>query len=386
MDLDAFFCSVEELHDPTLKGKPFVVGGTPGGRGVVSSASYPARKYGIRSAMPTAQAIRRCPDLIVISGHHRHYSRYSNRVMEILRRAAPVIERISIDEAFLDLGKDKGQGETVAKRLQEQILEDVGLPSSWGIASNKLVAKIASDVGKPRGLVVVPSGEEEQFLAALPAQMLWGVGPKTLEQLQSLGIRSIGDLASIQEARLRSLLGERARELLRRAKGMDDRPVVEGHEPKSMSAERTFASDQAERTVLEATLMHLSEEVGRRLREGGFAGATVKIKVRWSDFTTLTRQSRSVQPVSLDDEIFASALSLFHEVWKEGKPVRLLGVGVSDLGPPLRQLELFDRSWQQDEKLLDAIDRIRRRYGPKSLRRGSDWTRKGPDRDPFPGH
>jgi DNA polymerase-4 len=378
MDLDAFFCSVEELHDPTLRGKPFVVGGTAEGRGVISSASYPARKYGIRSAMPTAQALRLCPGLIVISGHRRHYSRYSNEVMKLLRLSAPTIQRISIDEAFVDLGKEFGKGESTARTLQRQIKDQVGLPSSWGIASNKLVAKIASDVGKPEGIVVVTLGEERQFLAPLPAQMLWGVGPKTFERLHAIGIRTIGDLAAVEQGRLRPILGDRSAELIRRAKGEDDRPVVEGHEPKSMSAERTFSTDQAERAILEATLLHLSEEVGRRLRAGEYAGSTVKVKLRWPNFTTLTRQLKTGQPVSLDDEIYTSALTLFHQVWKPGKAVRLLGVGVADLGPPIRQLELFDRSWQQDGRLLEAVDEIRQKYGSESLRRGSDWTRKGP--------
>lgn len=386
VDLDAFFCSVEELLTPELRGKAFVVGGSPEGRGVVSSASYPAREFGIHSAMPTARALRLCPDLIVLSSHRKEYGEYSRRVMSLLRQAAPALEQLSIDEAFLDLGEGVRGGRQFARELQLEIKGRFGLPTSWGVASNKLVAKIATDVGKPEGLMVVPPGEEAEFLAPLPVTMLWGVGPKTREKLDRLGIRTIGDLARQPEKKLRIAVGDRALDLQERARGQDDRAVVEEREPKSMSAERTYGQDQRQRATLERTLLHLAEEVGRRLRRGGYMGSTVRIKVRWPDFTTLTRQTKLDQPTDLDDEIFRAALGLFDGVWRRGKPVRLLGVGVADLGPPLRQLELFDRSWQQDEKLLRAVDRIRERYGPDSLRRGPGGSRarRIPTDDPDP--
>lgn len=369
MDLDAFFCSVEMLHDPSLKGKPFVVGGSPEGRGVVASASYPAREYGVRSAMPTAQALRLCPELIVLGNRRSNYRSYSKKVMQRLRGEAVALEQLSIDEAFMELTGDPRSGEAVARELQQELERELGLPSSWGVASNKLIAKIASDVGKPRGLIVVPAGEERQFLEPLPVKMLWGVGPKTQAELAELGVKTIGDLAGMTEARLRARMGERGVDLALRARGVDERPVVEEHEPKSMSAETTFPRDRADLDQLEATLLKLSERVGRRLRRDGYAGTTVKLKLRWPDFTTLTRQKQLAHATDREGEIYEAARELFHAVWKRGRRVRLLGVGVSDLGPPVRQLELFDRSWQQDERLLQAVDEIRARYGPNSVRR-----------------
>lgn len=369
MDLDAFFCSVEMLHDPSLKGKPFVVGGSPEGRGVVASASYPAREYGVRSAMPTAQALRLCPELIVLGNRRSNYRSYSKKVMKRLRREAVALEQLSIDEAFMELTGDSRSGEAVARELQQELERELGLPSSWGVASNKLIAKIASDVGKPRGLIVVPAGEERQFLEPLPVKMLWGVGPKTQAELAELDVKTIGDLAGMSEARLRARMGERGVDLALRARGVDERPVVEEHEPKSMSAETTFPRDRADLAQLEATLLKLSERVGRRLRKDGYAGTTVKLKLRWPDFTTLTRQKQLAHATDREGEIYEAARELFHAVWKRGRRVRLLGVGVSDLGPPVRQLELFDRSWQQDQRLLQAVDEIRARYGPNSVRR-----------------
>jgi DNA polymerase-4 len=298
--------------------------------------------------------------------------------MDLLRDSAPVVEQLSIDEAFLDLTNAPREGEEVARSLQKEIEARFSLPTSWGVATNKLVAKIASDVGKPMGLVVVPSGEEAKFLAPLPVDMLWGVGPKTRESLATLGVNTIGDLAGLPEPRLRAKFGERGLELAARAHGWDDRPVVEAREPKSMSAETTFASDHREEAFLARTLLRLSEEVGRRLRAEGYAGSTVRLKLRWPDFTTLTRQTQLDQPTDIDDEIYRVALELFRGVWRPGRAVRLLGVGVADLGPPIRQLELFNRTWLQDERLLAAVDRIRPKYGPDSLRRGPGPARRPP--------
>ncbi len=370
-DLDAFFCAVEELLDPELTGKAFVVGGQPGGRGVVSSASYPARKYGVRSAMPTTQAVRLCPDLIVISPRHGQYGEWSKKVMRLLRDAAPLVEQISIDEAFLDVSDDPLDGEAVARRLQDEIQERFGLPTSWGVASNKLVAKIATEVGKPRGLIVVPPGDEAGFLAPLPVGMLWGVGPKTSARLAELGVKTIGDLAALSAERLANYFGVRGQELATRAVGIDDRPVIEDHEARSMSAETTFSKDVKDGEELRRSLRRLSERVGSRLRKAELAGRTVRIKLRWPDFTTITRQTRLMNPTNQDGEIYRSALTLFDREWRAGRAVRLLGVGVADLGPPIRQLRLFDRSWEQDSRLLSALDEIKDRYGRSAVRRGS---------------
>lgn len=375
VDLDAFFCSVEELLNPELKGKAFVVGGSPQGRGVVTSASYAARAYGVRSAMPMARALRLCPGLLTVRGHHRLYGEYSRKVMGLLRQAAPVVEQISIDEAFLDVSDDPRNPGAIAGELQQQIQAQFGLPTSWGAAGNKLVAKIATEVGKPRGLVVVPPGEEQRFLAPLPVEMLWGVGPKASQRLHAMDIRTIGALAALPVAHLEREYGERGTELASRAKGLDDSPVVEGHEPRSMSTERTFAKDIGDWITLRGHLREMSEQVGRRLRREGMAGSTVRIKLRWPDFTTLTRQARLPQPSDVDREIFQVAADLLRANWKEGRKLRLLGVGVADLGPPIRQLSLFDRTWQQDERLLQAVDAIRAKYGPTALQRAHRLTR-----------
>lgn len=383
VDLDAFFCSVEALLDPALVGKAFVVGGSPTGRGVVASASYEARKFGIRSAMPTAQALRLCPELITVSHRHRVYGDYSKQVMALLREQAPRIQQISIDEAYLDVTGDSRSGEQIARALQHQIQQDVQLPTSWGVASNKLVAKIACDVGKPRGLIVVPPGTEREFLAPLPVRMIPGVGPKTGDRLRERGVSTIGELAALSSTTLEALFGEHGLELAAKAVGEDDRPVHEEYEPKSMSAERTFSTDIKDETQLMQVLLRLSEEVGHRLRKAALAGWTVKVKIRWPDFTTLTRQARLTQNTDADREIYELAQELFRQVWKPGKAVRLLGVGVADLGPHIRQLSLFDGSWQEEENLRSAIDEIRRRFGRDALRRaGGMRSKPAPDGDP----
>ncbi|MEW6569198.1 MAG: DNA polymerase IV [Chloroflexota bacterium] len=381
-DLDAFFCSVEELLNPELRGRAFVVAGRPQERGVVSSASYPARRHGIHSAMPTAQALRLFPGLLVISPRHGVYGEHSDRVMDYVRDAVPVVEQISIDEAFLDVTDHPRPGHEVAVALQAEIRSRFSLPSSWGIASNKLVAKIATNVGKPGGMIVVPPGQEAAFLAPLPVSMLWGVGPRTQERLASSGVSTIGSLAALPPERLRALFGEHGTELAARARGEDDSPVVEGYEPRSMSSERTFARDLKERAALVRVLRSLSEEVGSRLREAGLAGTTVRLKLRWSDFRTLTRQRRLAQPTDQDGEIRRVAVELFDGVWSRGRPVRLLGVGVTGLGAPVRQLGLFDRKWEEDARLLKAVDAIRAKYGWRAVQRGSELRpRRSPGED-----
>jgi DNA polymerase-4 len=376
VDLDAFFCSVEILLDPSLAGKAFVVGGSPEGRGVVSSASYPARKFGVRSAMPTAQALRLCPHLIVVRSRHGEYGKRSREIMAFLRESAPLVQQISIDEAFLDVTGDPKPGPQIARELQREIERRFRLPTSWGVASNKLVAKIATEVGKPRGLIVVPAGREAEFLQGLPVEMLPGVGPKTRASLRAIDVQTIGDLAAIPQRRLVERFGVRGKYLATSAVGQDDRPVHESREAKSMSAETTFSRDVASEAELRKTLLALSERVGRRLRRQSAAGGTVRVKVRWPDFTTLTRQTALEQNTDQDAEIFQTAWSLFRKVWKPGRKVRLIGVGVSDLGPPVRQLELFDRAWEQEARLLRAVDSIRERFGAASLRRGSSLPRE----------
>ncbi len=378
LDLDAFFCAVEELHDPALRGKPFAVGGRPEDRGVVASCSYAARQFGVRSAMPTSRALRLCPGLLVISHHHGNYGEMSDKVMERLGDLSPLVEQISIDEAFVDISDLREDPETVARRLQKRVNDELGLPCSVGVAGNKLVAKIATEVGKktaqkgqpPNAVTIVPLGTETAFLEPLSADMLWGVGPKTAAKLAGYGIKTIGDIARHSAADMAHWFGENGRDLARRACGMDESPVVNEHTRKSISQETTFSRDLSDDKKLADTLFGLSVEVGRRLRQAEIAGTTVKIKLRWPDFTTLTRQVTLSQPTDQDEEIYARALDLLGEVRSKGKPVRLIGVGVSGLGPPLRQLELWGAQAEKSRRLQDALDRLHEKYGEKSIRRG----------------
>lgn len=378
VDLDAFFCSVEELLAPELTGQPFVVGGRPEGRGVVASASYAARRFGVRSAMPMAQAVRLCPSLRIVRPRHGEYSEYSDRVMQYLRDSVPTVEQISIDEAFLDASDDPRGGLGAAQEMQAEIRKRFVLPTSWGVAGNKLVAKIATEVGKPNGLISVPAGSEAQFLDPLPVAMLWGIGPKSEARLAELEIRTIGQLARLSDARAGQLFGDWGMELAARARGRDDRAVADSYEPRSLSAEQTFAKDVSSESKLRSCLLEMSERVGRRLRQAELAGSTVRIKLRWPDFATITRQSRLAQPTDQDQEIFRAAWLLFQANWRQGRAIRLLGVGLSDLAPPVRQLGLFDRAWQDDRRLLQAIDRLREKYGSDVLTRAGELAE---DRD-----
>lgn len=357
------------LRQPELKGKPFVVGGSPEGRGVVSSASYAAREFGVRSAMPVARAQRLCPGLVIVSSSHSVYSEYSQKVMGILRSAAPLVEQISIDEAFLDISDDPEPGVDFARRIQAEIRDKAGLPTSWGIASNKLVAKIATDLGKPEGLVEVPEGEEAAFLAPLPVKVIWGVGPRTEEVLAGCGIRTIGQLAAVEPDRLEKLFGDRGRELHRSACGIDHSPVSPEHERRSISSERTFSADLTKESQMVRILQHLSEELGARLRKEGLYAGTVHLKLRRPDFSTFSRQMRLKQATDQDREIFLAAVNLLENLNPSCDPVRLLGVGLSGLSEPVRQLNLFDHRWEKDRQLLEALDEIRERFGPDAVRR-----------------
>ena len=385
LDLDAFYCAVEEQRDPALRGKPFAVGGRPEERGVVSSCSYAARKFGVRSAMPMSRAVRLCPSLIVVPARHKAYGEVSRQVMERLHALTPLVEQISIDEAFLDVSDLSEPGEVIARRLQEVIRDEFGLPCSLGVAANKLVAKIASDVGKaaarsggpPNAIQVVPSGQEVEFLAPLPVMMLWGVGPKTATRLEELGIKTMGDLARWPEADLARRFGKVGHELSRHARGLDDRPIVTTREAKSISQETTFVRDIRDGVLLRRTLRSLADQVGRRLRQEGLSGTTVKLKIRWPDFTTPTRQTTLQQPTDQDEVIYTVALKLFEQIWKTSQPVRLIGVGVSGLGPRSRQLGLWETDAARAERLQAAVDKLRERFGEQAVKRASELEDEG---------
>jgi DNA polymerase-4 len=378
LDLDAFFCAVEELQNPELKGKPFAVGGQPDERGVISSCSYAARVFGVRSAMPTGRALGLCPDLILISPRHHLYSQASEQVMDRLNQWTGLVEQISIDEAFLDLSDLSEDAESLARRLQGEIRTRLSLPCSLGIATNKLVAKIATDVGKaanrrdqpPNAITVVPPGQEAAFLAPLAVQSLWGVGPKSTARLGELGIHTIGDLARWEMADLVKIFGKNGYDLARHARGIDDSPVNPAHEIKSISQEITFSRDVSDMEMLRHTLRELSETVGRRLRQARLAGSTVKIKLRWPDFTTLTRQVTLSQVTDQDEVIYKFALELLEKNRSARQLVRLLGVGVSGFTSPNRQLSLWDQGSEKSRRLQSALDELRDKYGEDIVHHG----------------
>ncbi|MBN1303992.1 MAG: DNA polymerase IV [Anaerolineales bacterium] len=378
LDLDAFFCAVEEQRDPGLRGRPFAVGGRPEQRGVVSSCSYAARQFGVRSAMPTARALRLCPSLVVVPARHRAYSEASRQVMERLYQLTPLVEQISIDEAFMDVSDLPDDPEQLARRLQARIRDELDLPCSLGVAANKLAAKIANDVGKkaaqssgpPYAITVIPPGTEAGFLAPLPAEMLWGVGPKTAARLADLGIRTIGDIAAWPAEDLIHRFGEHGRELALRAQAQDDRPIVTEHEIKSISQETTFARDIGSDKVVRDTLQALASKVSTRLRESNLAGVTIKIKIRWPDFTTLTRQVTLPHPTDQESVLIKTSLDLLEKVRHSGQAVRLIGVGVSGLGPPIRQLSLWDHDEEKSRLLQEAIDSLKEKYGEQVIQKG----------------
>ena len=378
LDLDAFFCAVEEIYDPSLRGKPFAVGGSPEHRGVVASCSYAARMHGIRSAMPMSKAMRLCPDLIRVRHTYGGYSEYSRQVMDILHSYSPSVQPISIDEAFLDLSHMPREGTFYAREIQREIRHQLSLPSSMGIASNKLVAKIATNVAKanhkgsdyPNAILAVPPGEEAAFLAPLPTDALWGVGPKTAEKLAELGLRTIGDIAAFPFDDMERRFGQVGRYLHKRAQGLDERPVRVSRETKSVSHEVTYPQDIADEEQLRKTIQRQAKSISKRLGKLNLYGSTVKIKLRWPDFTTFTRQRTMPKPSDDAQTIEALALELFYKHWKPGRKVRLLGVGVSELGPPSRQLSLWD--WDsaehaKKERLHDALKEIEHKFGERAV-------------------
>lgn len=387
LDLDAFFCAVEEQRDSSLRGKPFAVGGRPESRGVVSSASYAARQFGIHSAMPMSQAARLCRDLIVVPPNFAAYRAASQQVMEWLHRLTSLVEQISIDETFLDVTALGEAGDVLAARLQATIRDDLALSCSLGVASNKLVAKVATDVGKslvrsgkmPQAICIVPPGEEAAFLAPLPATALWGVGPKTAEKLAMLGIHTIGDIATWPAADLGRRFGQHGDDLARRSRGIDDRPIVTERAAKSISQETTFARDVTDHATLERTLREHAAKIAQKLRSEDLMGTTIKLKIRWPDFTTPTRQLTLPQPTDEPEVIIEAALRLFDQIWMGKQAVRLIGVGVSGLGAPPRQLSLWDvppvptpEQLARQQRVEAALAAIQARFGAGMVRRGSE--------------
>lgn len=374
LDLDAFFVAVERLDDPTLIGVPVIVGGRAESRGVVSSASYEARKFGVHSAMPTAQALRLCPQAVLIPGHRGRYAEMSRKVMAILGDYTPLLEPISIDEAFLDVTGTEAQygpPAELAKTIQDRIEQELSLSASLGVAANKLVAKIASDFRKPHGITVVPPGEEAAFLAPLLIRRLWGVGAVTAQQLARLGVETIGDLAAFSQDELRGRFGVQGEGLWRAARGIDHTPVTPEHEAKSLSREETFAQDVRDPVLLRRELLRLSEAVAFRLRRHHLQARTIHLKLRYGDFSTITRQATLPDPTDTGPVIYARALALFDAAWDRRRPVRLIGVGGGNLEQPGRQMRLFEQASTRQTQLDVALDRIRERFGEDAIQRAS---------------
>jgi DNA polymerase-4 len=376
VDMDAFFVSVEELYDPSLKGKSVVVGGRPNERGVVAAASYTARQYGVHSAMPLSRASRLCPQAIFVEGHPERYREYSDRVFHVFERYSPLVEMASIDEAYLDLtGCDRllGPALAAAHRLHEEVRRETSLPCSIGIGTTRLIAKIASDQAKPNGILWVVPGAEADFLAPLDVRKIPGVGPVTEKNLRQHGIRKVADLAERDEDFLEAEFGLWGLALAGKARGEDaggwfDTPVAAGEDAKSLSHETTYGQDTADPAMLESTLAQLSQMVGRRLRESGLHGRTVQLKLRYSDFSTITRARTLPETTQLDNVIFEAARDLFRANWKRGCKVRLLGVQVASLSRREGQLDLLEGGHKDKwRRALAAADRLRDRYGERTV-------------------
>lgn len=377
VDMDAFFAAVEQLLRPELRGKPVIVGADPKGgkgRGVVSTASYEARVFGVRSAMPISEAYRLCPQGIYIPPNGKLYSRYSRKVFEILNHFSPQIQPVSIDEAFLDVtgsvhlfGSIRKLGEEIKRRIHA----GTGLTASVGIAPSKSVAKIASDMQKPAGLTIVAPENVQEFLDALPVSKLWGVGKKSVETLARLGIRTVRDLREYPREVLEQKFGAMGEHLFRMARGIDEREVHEDEEIKSVSHETTFETDQTDRELLLSTLLALSEKVGSRLRKYGLRGKTVQLKLRFQDFSTFTRHKTLSHYTNLTDEIFTVSKSLFEQFDKTGvketdppRPVRLIGVGLSQLvSEKGMQTSFWDLENERKVRLEKVVDQIQEKFG-----------------------
>ena len=382
IDLDAFFVSVEQASNPGLKGKPVVVGGKPGNRGVVATASYEARAFGLHSAMPISTAFRVCPQAIFLEGNYNHYAEVSKKFMAILADFSPFLEPMGLDEAYMDVtGFESLHGSIhqMALKIKQRVKDELGIIASIGIASCKVVAKVASDESKPDGLIEVPSGGEAAFLAPLAVRKLPGVGKKTEQVLTGLGIRTIGQLARMPLPALKSRFGVFGDMLYRHANGLDNSPVTSPEEAKSISREITFEEDSHDIAFLSATLRYHVEKVGADLRGLGKQAKCISIKVRYADFTTITRQRTLLQATDLDQIIFQTGNELLQKAAADNRlAIRLIGIGVSSLNEPGMQLSLMNGTEQRLEKLNRAVDRIRDKYGFTSIQTGRTMQLKSP--------
>lgn len=380
VDMDAFYASVEQRDRPELRGRPVLVGGSSA-RGVVAAASYEARRYGIRSAMPTREALRRCPEAVCVKGRMEHYQAVSRQIFGIFRRYTPVVEGLSLDEAFLDVTGSLtlfGSPTAIARGVKEDIRSETGLCASVGIAPNKLVAKIASDLDKPDGLVLVTADTLRATLDPLPVETLPGIGRRTLARLHGLGVRSIADLRTASAESLRPVFGRYTARVRERSAGVDERPVVVHRPEKSVSAEQTFDEDLTTFDEQERRLLRLAERTGARLRAKRLVAGTVQVKIRAADFSTHTRQTRLHPPGNATRALFDTARELL-AAWRDeypGRSIRLLGVGAAEL-TAAEQLDLFDSASDGGGSGLDqTVDRIRERFGTTALSRARSLDRE----------
>jgi len=379
VDMDAFFVSVELLERPDLRGKPVVVGGRPDQRGVVSAASYEARKFGIHSAMPLRTAGRLCPHAVFLDGHHEKYSEWSDRIASILAKFSPIVEMVSVDEAYLDLsGTERLHGPpfAAADKLLRTITRQTGLPCSGGLATTRLTAKVASDQGKPRGLVWVAPGMEARFLAPLPIRKIPGIGEVTERALRALGIETVEQLASHSQEKLEKIFGQWGTALYRKARGGDAYEFLIDAEPKSISHNHTFGEDTSDVAEMETMLSHLSQKACKRLREAGLSTRTLTLTIRYAGFETYTRSKTLTEPAQLDTDIFAVFLNLFRHHRDVKRKVRLLGVALSALSHGAQQLDLLESDRREKlEKLTKAADHLRDKFGFSSVQFGGSLRR-----------
>lgn len=375
LDMDAFFAAIEQLDHPEYRGRPVIVGGPSHVRGVVSTCSYEARKFGVHSAMPLREASRRCPHGIFVPGRMHRYDEISDQIMKLLREYTPLVEPLSCDEAFLDVtGSEQlfGPAEQIAREIVERIADEIKLSASVGIGPNKFLAKIGSDLRKPKGFVVIRPDEALSFLAPLPLSRLWGVGPKTRAQLEKIGLKTIGDLQQMSPGLLRDQLGDHGAQLYQLALGIDERPVEPQAIAKSIGHETTFQVDTDQRDFLEETLWRLCEKVARRLRCQALVGNVITIKIRNHEFITITRRTTLYQPTDFEEVIFQQARCLAEANDWGKKPLRLIGVSVSGLEPSgSAQQPLFEvnNDGKDLRRLHQTMDQIKDRFGESAITR-----------------
>ena len=373
LDMDAFFVSVERILAPSLEGKPVIIGGDPHGRGVVAACSYEARKFGLHSAMPIRNAFRLCPQGIYLHGHHKDYSRYSKAVKYFLEEKFPLVQQASVDEFYFDFtGCEKihGKPEEFAKKLQKEILEKFSLPCSMGISSNKGVSKIATDFKKPLGITYVPPGKEKEFLAPLAVERIPGVGKKTFPILHARGFKTIGDIANASPDYLAVFLGKAGTDLWNRANGLGNDVLSVEHERKSISKETTFGQDIVSKTEIEEHIFNLTSKVAQLLRNEDWQTSTISIKLRYSDFSTITRAKTLTEPTDDDKTIYDAAVKLFENAYTRRVGVRLIGIHLTKLDHLYQQEVLFEDGEIVRKKMLRAVMKIRDKFGHNSIQIG----------------